>query len=368
MSSGSSPGTRANRGSQGPTTSPTGSPTSSSVVTDPMPIPAHTGNAAPIQPSGPLALLGEVRTGLLPESAALNRRSAAELLTLVRGRRVQSRERPVSWAQSPVTSEGVDCRLATPVRTRVRAVGTVAAHAVVRGGRILQSSATATVTAGEGARRRSWSHYLGRIGIVEIITRIPPDIGPQLVDGFLGPSDATTATLDPGGIAARLHMRVRADPMLNQKPPIHTSASRLRWAARVDRGQVPSMSFVLLDDETRLASVVVGDEAELAGVQSFCEDLAMHDWLLTVLTEIIDEAESAEFSRSSPAQILSPLLEHLAHLWMPGAFTPAPLRGLWTGLEADPGFTVQWNSGIGQLRDRVAVATLDALTRSHFRG
>ncbi|WP_280348255.1 SCO2521 family protein [Nocardia neocaledoniensis] len=316
---------------------------------------------------GPLALLGEVRTGLLPESAALSRGSAAELLTLVRGRRVQSRERPVSWAQSPVIAEGVDCRLATPSRGRVRGVGTVAAHAVVLGGRILQSSAVATVTAGEGTHRRGWGHYLSRIGLVEILTRIPADIGAQLVDGFLGPGDPTVATLDPGAIAARLHMRVRTDPMLNQKPPIQTGASRLRWAARVERGAAPSMSFVLVDDETRLASVVVGDDAELGAVQRFCEDLAMHDWLLTVLTEVIDEAEMAELSRSSPAQVLTPLLEHLVHLWLPGAFTPPPLRGLWTGLESDPGFTVQWNSRIGQLRDRVAVATLGALTRSQTR-
>lgn len=316
---------------------------------------------------GPLALLGEVRTGLLPESAALSRGSAAELLTLVRGRRVQSRERPVSWAQSPIIAEGVDCRLATPTRGRVRAVGTVAAHAVVTGGRILQSSAMATVSAGEGTHRRSWGHYLGRIGIVEILTRIPADIGSQLVDGFLGPGDPAVATLDPGAIAARLYMRVRTDPMLNQKPPIQASASRFRWAARVERGPTPGMSFVLFDDETRLASVVVGDETELAAVQRFCEDLAMHDWLLTVLTEVIDEAEMAELSRSSPAQVLTPLLEHLAHLWLPGAFTPPPLRGLWTSLEIDPGFTVQWNARIGQLRDRVAVATLSALTRSQAR-
>ncbi|MFF2085812.1 SCO2521 family protein [Nocardia sp. NPDC058176] len=313
---------------------------------------------------GPLALLGEVRTGLLPESAALSRGSAAELLTLVRGRGVQSRERPVSWAQSPVIPEGVDCRLATPSRARVRAVGTVATHAVVLGGRILQSSAQATVVAGEGSHRRNWGHYLGRVGIVEVLTRAPANLGSHLVEGFLGPPDPAVATLDPGAVAARLHMRVRTDPMLNQRPPIQTGASMLRWAARIRPGEPPSMSFVLLDDETRLASVVVGDETELRAVQRFCEDLAMHDWLLTVLTDVIDEAEMAGLSHSSPAQVLTPMLEHLVHLWLPGAFTPSVLRGLWAGLEADPGFSMQWNARIGQLRDRIAVATLGALTRS----
>ncbi|MFD4456440.1 SCO2521 family protein [Nocardia sp. NPDC058480] len=316
---------------------------------------------------GSLALLGEVRTGLLPESRALSRVSAADLLTLVRGRRAQSRERPVTWAQSPVVHEGVDCRLATPNRSKVRAVGTVATHATIRGGRILQSSAMATVVAGGGTHRRSWGHYLGRIGTVETLTRLSPGIGGQLVDGFLGPPDPTTVTLDPGAIAARLFTRVRTDLTLNQTPPIQTSAARLRWAAQVRPGVAPSLSFVLLDDETRLVSVVVGDETELAAAQRFCEDLAVHDWLLTVLTEVIDEAEMAELSGSSPAQVLAPLLEHLVHLWLPGALTPPPLRGLWNAVETDPGFTVQWNSRIGQLRDRVAVATLGALSRSQSR-
>lgn len=316
---------------------------------------------------GPLALLGEVRTGLLPESAALSRGSAAELLTLMRGRRVQSRERPVSWAQSPVIPEGVDCRLATPSRARVRAVGTVATHAVVLGGRILQSSAQATVVAAEHGHRRGWGHYLGRVGVVEVLTRTPANLGSHLVEGFLGPPDPAVGTLDPGAIAARLHMRVRTDPMLDQRPPIQTGASMLRWAARIAPGETPGLSFVLHDDQTRLASVVVGDETELRAVQRFCEDLAMHDWLLTVLTEVIDEAEMAQLSHSSPAQVLTPLLEHLVHLWLPGAFTPPVLRGLWAGLEADPGFSLQWNARIGQLRDRIAVATLGALSRSQSR-
>ncbi|MFC6011249.1 SCO2521 family protein [Nocardia lasii] len=315
----------------------------------------------------PLALLGEVRTGLLPESAALSRGSAAELLTLVRGRHVQSRERPLSWAQSPVIPEGVDCRLATPQRARVRGVGTVATHAVVRGGRILQSSAQATVVPAQGNHRRGWGHYLGRIGVVEILTRTTANLGSHLVEGFLGPPDLVAPTLDPGAIAARLHTRVRTDPILDQRPPIQTAACGLRWAARIRAGQAPSMSFVLLDDETRLASVVVGDETELRAVQRFCEDLATHDWLLTVLTEVIDEAEMAQLSHSSPAQVLTPLLEHLVHLWLPGAFTPPVLRGLWTGLEADPGFSTQWNARVGQLRDRISVATLGALNRTQSR-
>lgn len=312
---------------------------------------------------GPLALLGEVRTGLLPESTALTSGSAEDLLTLVHGRRVQSRERPVEWTRSPVVAEGIDCRLVTPTRSRVRVVGTVVTQAVVFGGRILQSSAQTTVIAGAGSTRRSWRHYLDRIGVIETLTRTNDDIGSQLVEGFLWAADPEAANLDLGAIAARVHTRVRCNPMLNQRPPLRTGATRLRWAALLRPGETPSMSFILCDDETRLASVVVGDESELGAVQRFCEDLAVHDWLLSVLTDVISESDLAEATGTSPVQAFAPLLEHLAHLWLPGAVTPEALHGLWVRLEAEAACSRQWHAGVGRLRDRLAVATW-ALRRS----
>ncbi|MGW6425608.1 SCO2521 family protein [Nocardia sp. NPDC055053] len=314
----------------------------------------------------PVALLGEVRTGLIPTSAALSREEAVDLLTLVEGRTVQSRERPISWARSPSIPEGVDCRLARSARS-ARGVGTVATHGVITGGRVLQSSASVNLTGTANNRRRGWGHYLARIGVVEVLAPPSMSLGVELVEGYLGSGAAADTTLDLGAIAARLYTRIRTDAMLNQNPPIHSSSTRLRWAARCVPGVNPAMSFVLHDDQIRLVSIVVGEYPELVAVQRFCEDLALHDWLLTVLSGVLDEAEMAELSHTAPTQVLAPLLEHLVHLWLPGASTPPELRGLWTGLEADPGFTVQWSSRIGQLRDRVAVATLGALIRSQAR-
>lgn len=311
-----------------------------------------------------LVVFGEVRTCLLPESSALSRGAAADLVDLVPGQLVRSRERPVSWAESPELAEGVDCRLATPQRTRVRAVGTVATRAVVVGGRMLQGSARAAVLPAARTKRRTWSHYLSRLGVVEVLRPTTGDFAAALVGGYLGDAEIRSGTFDLGSIAHRAMNRVRTDPVLNQRAPIHSGNLSLRWAARVEPGAAPRVRFVLSGDEERTADIVVGDAAELAVVQRFCEDLAMHDWLLTVLTEVIDEAEMFELSRTPVDQVLAPMLEHLVHLWMPGALTPEPLRGLWHVLEADPGFSRQWASRVGQIRDRVAVATLAALNRS----
>ncbi|PKV80089.1 SCO2521 family protein [Nocardia fluminea] len=310
------------------------------------------------------AVLGEVRTGLLPAAAALSRDSAAELMALVHGHPVPSRERPVTWAQSPVVLEGIDCRLATPDQRRVRAVGTVAARAAVVGGRILRSSARSAIVPAASDRRQKWVHYLDRPGVAEVLTRAPDNHAADLAAGFLAVRDGATDTFDPGAVAARLAVRVRRNPMLDQRPPLHTPTTRLRWAARVVEGAAATMTLTLYPDELRTADFVVGDFAELAAVQGLCDDIALHDWLLTVLTEVIDEAEMSELSRTPVDRVISPLLEHLVYLWMPGAATAPVIRRLWDVLEADPGFSRQWNARVGQLRDRLAVATLAALNRS----
>lgn len=312
-----------------------------------------------------LAVLGEVRTALLPESAALSRDSAAELVSVAHGMPVRSRERPVSWAQSPVVAEGVDCRLAVPTNRRVRAVGAVAAQATVTGGRIVQTAAHCAVVGAQGRRRQPWVHYMGQVGVLDVLTQITPELGQEVAQGFVAITDPANASFDPGAIAARLATKLRRSPTLNQRPPMYSDFTRLKWSARVVPGVEPSLTMTMRDRELRTVEIVVGDFAQLADVHEFCHDLAMHDWLLTVLIEVTDEAaELFELSDSPVERVLSPMLEHLVHLWMPGAATPGSMQGLWAALETDPGFTRQWQARVGQMRDRLAVATLTALNRA----
>ncbi|MFC3962436.1 SCO2521 family protein [Nocardia jiangsuensis] len=309
----------------------------------------------------PLVVLGEVRTCLLPSAAALPRAEACELLELVPGRGVRWRERPGTLAVSPTTAVGVDCDLALNAET-ARIVGTAATTLVLAGGRILQSSAHVAVVRAPDRRRRPWSHYISRKGVVEVLTRIPEraSAGPALAESYL--AERTGADiLDLASISERTLARIRSDPQLDMNPPLHAGTTRLRWTAQVGGSSGPAVGMRLVDDTVRTVRLIVREEPDLQDAQRFCEDLAVHDWLLTALARALDEADRFPSDSRERLGILGPALEHLTRLWMPGAHTPVSLRALWKELQNDPGFTRQWNNLVGQLRDSIAVATLDAL-------
>ncbi|WP_227998068.1 SCO2521 family protein [Nocardia australiensis] len=312
----------------------------------------------------PLVALGEVRTCLVPASAALNRAEVDKLLALVPGRRVLWRARPVTLAASPTTAIGVDCDLlldASGERTQ-QIVGTVASRAVVFGGRVLQSSVHTSVFRASERRRQTWSHYLSRVGVTELIGTIGDRgrVCEELTEGYLaGP--ATADTLDLGSISDRLLARIRADEQLDQDAPIQARTTRLRWTAQIGGTAGPALAMRLEDETVRSVRMIVRSVDDLPAAQRFCEDLAAHDWLLTSTDDAIDEADRYPSASQDQMDILAPVLAHLAHLWMPGAHTPASVRSLWKELQNDPGFTRQWTSKVGQLRDRINVATLDTL-------
>ncbi|WP_405167691.1 SCO2521 family protein [Nocardia sp. NBC_01499] len=312
----------------------------------------------------PLIALGEVRTCLVPASATLHRAEASELLALVPGRRVLWRQRPGTLAVSPATPVGVDCDLVLPGAAPVRVVGTVAGRAVVTGGRILQSSVRTQVIRAAERRRQTWSHYLSRVGVTEVISRIGDraETSDALIDGYLD-ERPSPETLDLASISERLLARLRTDPKLDQKAPMQSVTTRLRWTAKIGGTVGPKVSLRLDDELVRSAWVTVRTEADLDAAQRFCEDLAAHDWLLTVGDAAIEEADRFPASSREQLEILAAVLEHLAHLWMPGAHTPPELRGLWKDLQSEPGFSRQWNALTGQVRDRLRVAQWDLSRR-----
>src|SRR5258708_19111113 len=109
-----------------------------------------------------LMLLGEVHSSLLQTSTALPPSFCEQVLMLMDGERVRRFERPIDHVVSPEMLTGIDCALGTPSGARVRAVGTVACHAAITGGHVLQAASVVEVT--RGSARRPWSHYLARPG------------------------------------------------------------------------------------------------------------------------------------------------------------------------------------------------------------
>jgi hypothetical protein len=293
---------------------------------------------------------------MLQNSGTLRRPVVTDLLRLIPGERVAVSERPVAHVVSPTQFTGVDCVLPTASRVRCRGVGTVSAHAVVVAGRALQGSAHVEVCRGTSDHRLAWSQYLGMPGVVQTLGRFDEH---DVAAGHLKGADPDC--VDLGAISERLMATVQLSKLLDHVTPLRAKRTRLRWTATVADGNSPSAEFTVVDDVVRTLRITVppGVVAEVAG---FCENLALHDWALTTLLGIVERS-----SLGSPETTfgrLRPAIDHLLHLWMPGAHVGPAMLPLWHCLEQRPGFSKQWLATVARIRDQLALRTLVALRDS----
>ncbi|MFJ5774505.1 SCO2521 family protein [Streptomyces sp. NPDC093094] len=298
---------------------------------------------APGRPAQPVLACGEVRTCLLPSSRALDGRAAARLLRLRADEPVLVSERPVMYARSPEVLTGVDCRLPTSNGAAVRAVGTVVARAALTEGRVLQAGAYFGAPATGPETRRPWGHHLARPGEVEPVGKLPEQV---TAEGVLrGPG---RGELDLGTIAESPLTQVMHHPLLDRKVPLKSRRTDLRWVAR--RGpadEKPSLErFTLGEGGLRTVELRLPQAVPAAAAAGLCEDLALHDWLLTTVVHLVD--------KGGPAL---PAVEHLLHLWMPRSHVDPVLSPLWDVLEHSPGFSRQWQNLVQRIRDQLAVRT-----------
>jgi hypothetical protein len=310
--------------------------------------------------------LGEVHTGLLQHSSSLTPDRSAHALALLLGERVRRSERPIDYAVSPATFTGVDCPFATGSGTRTRAVGTVVSRVCLVGGHVLQGSSYVQVVRGEANRRLPWSYYLSRLGLVETIGRADPD---DLVRGFVV-ARPPAGTLDLGAMSGRVMdtAQIRAHP--DRKPPFKMWRTRLRWAAvsASSESADPVVRFRVEEGNVRTVTVTAITNSP-ADVVELCEDLALHDWLLTTLLRIIERSRIGAVPRGEVVHRLAPAVDHLLHLWMPAARIDQSLLSVWESIEQRPGFTRQWLANVDRIRDLVAVSTAlyGAVTDSRAR-
>ncbi|MGX1771673.1 SCO2521 family protein [Nocardia brasiliensis] len=310
----------------------------------------------------PLAVLGEIHTCLLPSRNALDTTAGVELLSAVQpGIAVTARARPMPLVVSPNRFEGVDCDLIPMSGKHIHVIGTVASRTVVIGGRVLQGSSHTRVMRAQD--RQPWSYYLSRPGTVDAVSALGARPAGRIADGHLHTQDAEQ--LDLTSVSQRMSTFTRVDPRLDQKVPFRAGSTRLRWSVEVspEPDFLPHFAFHLAGDTLRTVRLTLGPQ-DAAVAQRFCEDLAIHDWLLTTIGQVADRGARADHETEMVLEQLVPVLEQLVPLWMPGAHTVPQLRRLWEGLEADPGFTRQWTARVGQLRDRMTTATLRALRNS----
>ena len=306
-----------------------------------------------------MLVIGEVQTCLLQNAAAANRAAVAQLLRLAPGERVRTSERPVAHAVSPELFNGVDCLLPSERGVRTRGIGTVTARAVITGGRVLQGSVFTTINPGSDTRRLPWSHYLARPGAIETIGQFDEL---DVLSGFLT-DKPQESTLDLAALGDRVIAAVQTNSLLDHAIPFKSRRTRLRWAMLSGLENGAPAEFVVADDTLRTFRVALPGDANLA-MAGFCEDLALHDWVLSTVSLLIERSGIGSGDASQILTRLRPAIDHLLHLWMPGALVAESLRPLWDSLERWPGFSKQWDALVARVRDQIAVQTVELLSRT----
>ncbi|MDA1359142.1 SCO2521 family protein [Glycomyces luteolus] len=316
--------------------------------------------------------MGEIHTALLPHSRPLTPEEARAALSLAVGETVVQWARPVPHTASPTLLHGVDCRLPLGPKPdshhtdeddrngSLWAVGSVASRAVLTGGHLLQGSAWASVSLSKHPRRMPWSHYLARPGALETIGNFDAR---RLAAGFLVAENrkARAELLDAAAIARHSIHHVLSRPGLDQRPPVKTGSTRLRWAAVVDPAESGAVAFRLVGNERRRLLMVTGrvDPEEVA---TAAEDLAIHDWLLTAVAARIALAKIGDDLRHT-LRTLRPVVDHLLHLWAAGARTSRAMQFMWEALEPRPGLNRQWASMVERVRSQIDYSAADLSMR-----
>ena len=303
-----------------------------------------------------MLIAGEVHTGLLRGPDPVTSDQARRLVDLVVGEPVLVSQRPTAYVRSPEIPVGVDCGIGPAGATRrVRGVGTALQRAAITGGHVVQGSAVATLVPADGSARQPWSHYLTRPGVIETLSRTRWDEVAAALSGAARPGSA----LDLGAIAGQVADRVQRSAPGGGPAPLRASRTRLRWTARAGD---PLVRFTVRSDDLRLLELsVAGDPAGLAReLAALAEDVALHDWLLSTLLEIVGKSALGVIERQAALQRLVPAIDYLLHLWMPGARGGETAGAVWAGLDRRPGFSRQWQTLVHRIRDQLSVGAVAA--------
>ncbi|MEV8503494.1 SCO2521 family protein [Actinoplanes sp. NPDC051475] len=308
-----------------------------------------------------MLIVGEVHTGLLRGRDPATLEEARRMAELVAGEAVLVSQRPIEYVRSPAAPVGVDCELVAPgTGRRLRGVGTVLGRSAITGGHVVQGSACTTLVPGSGSARRPWSYYLTCPGVIETLGR---PRWPEVADALAAPG-AAPGTLDLGGIAGRAVDSVQRSRRQGRSR-LPSARTRLRWVATPGAGPV-GVRFGLCRDDVRLLRLSI-PEASAETVAAVCEDVALHDWLLTTLIEIVRKAAIGTLDRAEALSRLHPAVDYLLHVWMPDA-RGADLAGeVWALLERHPGFSRQWSTLVNRIRDQLSVGAVTALAAASAR-
>jgi hypothetical protein len=299
--------------------------------------------------------MGEVHTVLLHHSRAVTNERAAQLLEFVQGEQVRRSDRPFPYVRSPEMLSGIDCPLPTASGPRVRGIGTVISRATITGGHVVQGSAHLSVVRAQAHRRLAWSHYLARRGVVEAVGKVDAE---ALVDGFLSES-TESGTLNLAAVSAGVLDGVQRRDGLDHRPALRPGRTVLRWASLGAPGDT-ALVFGIGTDQVRRVRLP-WRAVPLGALVELCEDVALHDWLLTALLGLVERSRIGSVQPAEVVRRLRPAIDHLLHLWMPAARVDESLADLWQALEHRPGLTRQWRVNVDRVRDQLTLGAMEKL-------
>jgi hypothetical protein len=306
-------------------------------------------------------VVGEVDTGLLRGRDPSSSDDVRRLVALVAGERVLVATRPRSYVRSPERPVGVDCALGDG---QVRGIGTALQRAAITDHEVVQGSAYAMIVATRHTARRPWSHYLARPGRIETIGRPRWD---DIAAAIAGP-ERPPAALDLGKVAQRATNEVQSAARGGPDDSFRAARSRLRWAARVSDDDAPlaGVHFEVYDRRLRLLRFSVGRH-DADRIAAACEDIALHDWLLSTLIESVRQSAIGLLPRGDTLERLVPAIDRLLHLWMPAARADELTETMWTVLERRAGFSRQWTALATRIRDQFSVRLAESLSAASRR-
>ena len=197
---------------------------------------------------------------------------------------------------------------------RGRGIGTVLCHAVVTNGRILQGSAHVALAEATSKERREWRHYLRRQGVVEVLGSPKPH---NIIDGYL--ADVSPARgLDLTSISDRIIDDVQQSDTLNHTTALRASTAVVRWAATLAPNAKPTVGIAKSDLPNFHVIRLSGAPDDLPMLIRFCEEFALHEWLLTTVQDVIVPRAETDIARDQdPLDSLLFALNELVPLWMP---------------------------------------------------
>ena len=302
-------------------------------------------------------IIGEVHTGLLLTSTAVSADAASSLLAIQPGGSVRTRQRPVRYAWSPDILTGVDCLAPASGQREVRIVGTPATRVSLTEGSILQAVTNATFRHDPTGRRHPWGHYLAQPGVLEVLGTESEEI---LASGFLNGALAPTM-LDLGAVNVRTLASIQRSIQLDHNPPFRTRRTRLRWSAQTARSQQQQHLFFTLGAAGLRTVRMLVDEDDPRSLADFCADLALHDWLLSTLVDLVDHALARRRPAGERIAMLRPSVDHLVHAWMPAAHASKSLIEIWQEFDSRSGFSLQWQKTVERIRDQLSVGIIEAM-------